>query len=362
MFEDKYSRSARDSFFYRLIKSRVFVLGLIAGIVIGGGAFSAYSVISIGTDLYPEKTTGEIIESFGQLIIAGDRPLARENSGEINILFLGVGGNGYYGNMLTDTIIIASLRLQEDPQDTEVVLLSVPRDLWVEVPGVPGSRKINEAFLYGELREEEKGYLLLGEVLEEWTGIRLDYYVVGNFDAFQAVVDIVGGVEVEVERAFTDYSYPDSNGGFLSPVSFDIGLQHMDGGRALQFARSRKGTNGEGSDFARSKRQQKILVAFKEKLSALNYLIDISTISKIASSLSGNFEMNLELWETRRLYDLLKSVPNKNFRTVNFDPRTTGMLCSGIDEETQLYAIKLCAENTFGDLHEFVENRFEFEK
>ena len=358
MFEDRYTGPTQESFFRRFIMNRIFVYGMLAGIIIGGGVFSAYSVISIGEDIYPEKTTSEIIESFGQLLISGDRPLAGEKNKEVNILLLGVGGNGYYGNMLTDTIIIASLRPGEKPVDTEVVLLSVPRDLWVQVPDVPGYKKINEAFLYGELKEKGKGYLLLGEVLEEWTGLVIDYYAVGNFDAFEDTIDLVGGVDVDVKQAFSDFSYPDKNKGYLPPITFEEGFQHMDGERALIYARSRKGNNGEGSDFARSQRQQKILIAFKEKLSSFNYLISMTTISKIAESISGSFTTDLELWEMKRLYDLTKEIPNQNFKTVNFDPRTTGMLCSGIDSETQLYAIKLCEGKTFGDLHNFVEERF----
>jgi len=355
MFEEHYPEHLyKKSFFTR----KNFFIGLVVGFVLGGGIFSAYSVISISEDVYPDKTVTEVLGEFGQLLIAGDRPVEGEGSGVVNVLLLGVGGNGYYGTILTDTIIIASIHPGEEGEDTSVTLLSVPRDLWVEVPGVPGFRKINEAYKWGELREEGSGAEVLSEVLEKWTGVQIDYYLVGNFDAFKDAIDIVGGVDVYVDNAFTDYTYPDYNKGYLPPVVFEVGWEHMEGERALQYARSRHGNNGEGSDFARSRRQQKILIALKEKLRELNYVIDLSIIKKLAQSLVGNFGTDMQAWEMKRVYDLTKAVPDENIVTVNFDPRTTGMLCSGIDEQTQLYAIKLCDGYEFSDLHNFVQKKF----
>jgi len=338
------------------------LIGIIIGMVLGGGVFSGASVISVGQTVYPDDSVGEILGNFSKLVIASDRPLDGEEKGEVTVMLLGVGGNGYYGKILTDTIILMTIRLADDPGDSEVVLLSIPRDLWVEVPGIPGSRKINEAFKYGELREEGQGYAVLSEVLEEWTGIGSEYYAVGNFEAFESVIDAVGGVNVTVDRAFIDYSYPDGNLGYLSPLTFEEGSTHLDGEKALQFARSRHGTNGEGTDFARSKRQQKIIIAFKEQISKLDYLMDISTIKKLAEIIVGSFNSNFEPWEAKRLYDLTKDIPTENFYRINLDPATTGLLCGGINEETQLYAIKLCEGRQISELQKFVKDRFTFGK
>jgi len=356
MFEAVYiqPKSKRSIFRWK------FLIGIIIGVILGGGVFSAVSVISIGQTVYPDDSVGEILGNFSKLVIASDRPLDGEEKREVTVMLLGVGGNGYYGKIVTDTIILMTIRPADEPGDSEVVLLSIPRDLWVEVPEISGSRKINEAFKYGELREEGQGYAVLSEVLEAWTGIGSEYYAVGNFEAFESVIDAVGGVDVEVDRAFTDYSYPDGNLGYLSPLTFEEGSAHLDGEKALRFARSRHGTNGEGTDFARSKRQQKIIVAFKERLSRLDYLMDISTIKKLAEIIAGSFNSNFEPWEAKRLYDLTKDIPRENFYLINLDPATTGLLCGGTDEETQLYAIKICDGYEMSDLRQFVENRFEF--
>jgi len=182
-----------------------------------------------------------------------------------NILLLGVPGENYSGPSLTDTIILLSV----NPAHKDLVLVSVPRDIWI------GSfqTKINTLYELG-------GLDLLKREVNNILGLEsIDLTVVFDFEGFKKAIDLVGGLEVEVEHAFDDFKYPivgrendDCQGDLeykcrYEHLHFDKGPTFMDGELALKFARSRFATNsGEGTDFARSKRQQKIILAFKEKI------------------------------------------------------------------------------------------------
>jgi anionic cell wall polymer biosynthesis LytR-Cps2A-Psr (LCP) family protein len=185
--------------------------------------------------------------------------------GKTNFLLLGVNGNDESGADLTDTIIFASLNAKSG----RAVLLSIPRDLWVKEI----QAKINTTYHYG-------GFALAKKTVAGVVGQPVDYILVLNFDGFEKAVDILGGVEVEVGRSFDDYEYPiagkenDPCGGNkefkcrYEHLRFEAGKQLMDGKTALKFVRSRNAEGEEGTDFARSLRQQKFLEAFRQKLSS----------------------------------------------------------------------------------------------
>ncbi len=150
----------------------------------------------------------------------------------------------------------------------------------------------------------------------------------------------MGGVDVTVDRTFTDSSYPDYNNGYLPPVTFTKGPQHMDGQRALIFARSRHGDNGEGSDFARSERQKKVIVAMKDKVGALG-LNSLSTITNLLGDFTNNFRTNLEPFELKRLADLATGISSDNIYSFSLDPDDK-LICSGlIDLATGLPAVRV---------------------
>lgn len=350
MFEEKYVTKKRSA---RLNKKAVVLLALIA--FLGSILFLNYPFGTSGS--FGPVTFGQILGSVGQLLIAPDQLVKGQEEGEINVLLLGVGGNGYYGSTITDTIMIASIKLPDDDNGkTKVSLFSIPRDLAVELPSGNRWHKINEAYTYGQLRGEGIGGKWISDVVTEWTGMPIHYYAVVDFGAFRDGIDAIGGVEVDVEREFTDYSYPDYNFG-TQTIHFDQGFQYLDGERALQYTRSRKGNNGEGSDFARARRQQKVIWAVKEKVESYNVILDIRTISRVVESLSGKTDTDLELWQMKRLYDLTKDVEQADVVSNTLDPRT-GLVCSAIDEETQLYVLRLCEGKTLDDIRLFAEKRF----
>ncbi len=177
--------------------------------------------------------------------------------GDVNILLLGTDqrANGQDSSWRTDTVIIVAIR----PQRGLVAMFSIPRDLWVDIPGY-GKERINAADYFGETRNGTGGGpALVAATLEQNLGISVDSYVRIRFEGLQRVIDSVGGVTVHVERAFDEWM-DEGDGTGRWHFQLDPGTQHMDGRTALHYARSRKDAN----DMDRSQRQQQVLLALRE--------------------------------------------------------------------------------------------------
>src|SRR3989344_1208578 len=264
--------------------------------------------------VYPEKSAAQIFASMCQLVLASDKPLAEEERGELNILLLGVGGEGQYGSITPDTIVILSLKFARGATSTAMSLLSVPRDLAITMPDDPRLHKINDSYKYAEWGKPGTGPAAAKAAVEDWTGIPIDYYAVIDTEGFREAIDLVGGIDVVVDKPFYDPYYPDGKNGYLPDVVFEAGPQHFDGERALQFARSRHGNNGEASDFARSRRQDKVLEALRAKIMALNPIANPGTVLNLLNTFSGHFEADMEPWQMKRLKDLTVQVPKENIQ------------------------------------------------
>lgn len=199
----------------------------------------------------------------------------KTDNGRINFLLLGMNGSGGVDKDLTDTIIFASLNINQG----KAILLSIPRDIWIEEI----KAKINASYHYG-------GIDLAKKTLSEVLGQPIHYYAVLNFDSFEKIIDFLGGIEIDVERTFDDLKYPVAgmekdlcNGDkFLKcryeALHFEAGIQTMDGKTALKFVRSRNASGVEGNDFARSARQQKVLLAIKNKLTNPDFFKDSENV------------------------------------------------------------------------------------
>jgi LCP family protein required for cell wall assembly len=229
------------------------------------------------------------------LIVSPDKLLRGEENDRVTVLLLGMGGEENDAPFLTDTIMVASFK----PSTKDVALLSIPRDLLVPLPD-RGWRKINSVNAFGETGESGEGGEYAREVVQSLLGIEIPYYVRIDFQGFRDIIDAVGGVDVYVDRSFTDATYPTSNHG-VETISFAKGWNHLGGETALKFARSRHGNAGEGTDFARAKRQQKVMLALKEKLMTLGTYRNPATIANLVASLRGNVRTNLQLGEMVRL-------------------------------------------------------------
>lgn len=289
--------------------------------------FSAYHFIWAKTNKI-FTNDGNIFSRVGRLIVGSDKLLQGEEQGLVNILLMGIGGSGHDGAYLTDTMIVASL----NTKTSEVVLTSIPRDFAYTIPGI-GFNKVNATYAYALMKDERTAGDAAIVAAEAITGMDIPYFAVIDFKGFVSAVDNVGGLDIVVENTFTDATfpndYPKDTRGYLSPVTFTKGPAHMDGRRALIFARSRhSGDANEGSDFARSERQKKILTAFKDKVLALN-LGNLSTINNLLSDFTENFRTNLEPYEMKRLLDISEKVTSESSFSFSLEPDGI-LLCSAL--------------------------------
>jgi len=182
--------------------------------------------------------------------------------GRVNILILGTDRRDTGERAArTDTMMVASL----DPVAKSAVVFSIPRDLWVFIPGY-GEGRINTAHFYGELNGGQ-GPLLAKETVEANLGIPIDYYVRLDFEGFKEMVDTLGGITIDVEAPIRDDMFPDDDYGYRT-IYIPAGRQEMDGEMLLQYVRTRHG----GSDFERMRRQQQALRALAQRALNLDLL------------------------------------------------------------------------------------------
>jgi LCP family protein required for cell wall assembly len=291
------------------------MLVLILLVAVGGGTFG-YKIIAASDSI--SDTERSILGQLKDLLFNSGSALAGEKEGRINILLLAVGGAGHQGEDLADTIMLASI----EPSTNKAALLSIPRDLYVQVPDEQYFSKINAVHAYGESQESGEGPRLLKEVVEDITGQAVHYYVRVDFTAFKGIVDAVGGVNIQNETSFFDYWHK---------ISFPAGTEKMNGERALAYVRARYIEGSEGGDFKRAARQQQVLLALREKVFSVQTAFDPTRVSAILDSLSENIRTDMELWEMRRLYELARLTEPSKVHSVVLTSGPTGVLTGGTE-------------------------------
>jgi len=166
----------------------------------------------------------------------------------------------------TDSILLCSV----DVTGHTVSVLSIPRDLWVPIPLSSGvlEERINAAYFIGEQNAYPGGGAALARATIEYNlGVRVHHYILLDFQAFERFIDDIGGVDLNLASAIEDPAYPTEDYGAMA-IRIPAGKQHLNGQRALWFARSRY----QSSDFARMKRQQQLLLAVRDRLLQLDML------------------------------------------------------------------------------------------
>lgn len=236
---------------------------------------------------------------------------AWEGSGRVNVLLLGIDrrpGEAFVSR--TDTIMVLSV----DPETDSAVILSVPRDLYVRIPGYNDDR-INTALVLGA-REGDylDGAALAMQTVSYNLDIPIHHFILVDFNAFVRSIDLLGGVDVDVPYEINDPEYPDMNYGY-DPLYIPAGRQHFDGATALKYARTRHGD----TDFNRSYRQQQVLFAARQQ--ALN--LGIGEMLLRAPSLYREVEegirTDLSLEQMLRLAKTLSDIPSENIRNEVLD-------------------------------------------
>lgn len=321
---------------------------VLAGILI---LIAAYFVMRLGTGSYVTSIiSGTYLHSSGN---------------RINILLLGIAGGTHDGTNLTDTIMIASYNLKTN----QVYLFSIPRDLWL-----PELRsKANAVYEIG--LSQKNGLGLSKTIMGNILGIPINYALRVDFRGFVQAIDAIDGIEVSVENSFDDYLYPiqgkendlcgnteaemdfneeeakklnieagkrkillTADGSIATDsaqedkgiryfscryehIRFDKGKMQMGGAVALAFVRSRHGTNGEGSDFARSKRQQKVIEAVRDQILSLETLVNPQRAVELIKILGESIDTDISVKEVGEFYKLSKKMDKIQSFVLDDSPR-----------------------------------------
>lgn len=293
-------------------------------------------VIGILISLAIFLTTLSGTNSYVTSIISGTSLKNTDN--RVNILLLGIAGGTHEGPTLTDTIMVASYNLKTN----QVYLFSVPRDLWL--PSFKS--KVNVVYQLG--LSQSNGLGLSKTVMGNILGLPIHYVLRIDFNGFIQAVDTSGGIDVIVDKTFDDYNYPiegkendlcgytekelDGSKVFIAPdgniatnsaqedlgakyftcryehIHFDQGVTRMDGMTSLKFVRSRHGTNGEASDFARSKRQEKVLEAVRNKALSLETLTSPTRITELVKTFGRSIDTDISVKDAVEFYKLFQKV------------------------------------------------------
>lgn len=273
-----------------------------------------------------------------------------EVEGRVNVLLLGVGDEDYAGANLSDTIILASY----DVKSKSVSMVSIPRDLYVRLPN-GNYGKINASHAYGEQENKGKGPEYATRTVEAVTGSKVHYYARIDFTGMKDIVDALGGIEVYVERSFCDYEYEGRS--WRNPVCFKAGMQRMNGETALMYARSRKAAGPEGSDFARSVRQQKILVAIKDKAFSAETALNPSRILAVMESSGRHLKTNFSVSEVARVYEISKGIRGGEVINKNLDPES-GLVVPSNSINNGYVLIPTEGRGNYRAIHDFIKNIF----
>lgn len=345
----------------RYLKFAVLLLSLVIG------AFILIKLANIASVLFQ--------------VVFNNKIELRKSDHNINVLILGKAGGQHEGPDLTDTIIFSSLDIKKQ----RVTMVSIPRDLWsFDLKG-----KVNTAYLVGESKKKGGGITLAKSVINRIVGQPIDYAIVIDFSGFEKSVDLLGGIDVEVNRGFDDYEYP-ITGKENDPcenkpeeldalatassqleafpcryihVRFDSGRQHMDGETALRFVRSRHAQGPEGSDFARSQRQEKIINSLRDKVLSLNIILNPTKVLGLYETVKDSIDTDITTSEFDDFIKLGKNLKSAKIQSGvidagNGDEKRRGFLMHPqITKEYnfQWVLIPRTGGNDFSEIHGYVE-------
>lgn len=281
--------------------------------------FGLSLIIIIGLFCFIQSIPASSIKISGEEYkeeVGGILPLTQTTpNSEMNILLLGQPGAGYSGGQLTDTIIIAHLEPEE-----KAVLISLPRDLLVSLPGENNFNKINSLYY-------SSGIEALKTKIEEISQITIDHYVLVDLMVIEEIIDLIDGLNVYVAQDINDPYFPGPN---YSRQTFLLksGWRYLDGPTTLKYIRTRY-TSPNG-DFDRMARQQQIIHLIKQKVLDLNLLWDLPTYLKIFHTLQEHIKTDLSLMEIKNLYQTVRQIEPEEISHLVIDKKRTDLLVGGL--------------------------------
>lgn len=241
-----------------------------------GGIFSAV--------VAPQETAEE---KLNQIF-----PLPLKETGRWDVLILGIRGkDDPEGGLLSDSILILSL----EQKNKKLSLVSLPRDIFIEFPGIIAG-KINEVYERGW--QQNNTFSFSKNVFSRLSGVYIDQIIVFDFKAFAEIVNVLGGIEIELVQPFTEKNQWGHE--FYLPA----GKNQLDGDTALYYVRSRYST----SDFDRARRQQEIIMAIKAKAVSLDWLKSPWRLADLLNGLNQNISTDFNIFDTKKILDLFTAL------------------------------------------------------
>ena len=291
-------------------KSRLRMAGrfLVVVLVI---MFSLALIIGIWDARNISSASQKMFGSGSLFDLLSTKPLKGSERNRINILLIGysVDDPGHPAARLTDSIMVLSM----STTDKKGYLLSIPRDLYVNIPN-HGYAKINEAYQNG-------GPAILGSIIESKFSLPIDYYAVINYASVRESVDALGGISVKIKspdpRGLYDPNISKHDGG---PLKLSNGPQALDGQTALNLTRARgddyRSYGFPQADFDRTQHQRQVFTAIKDKLSWTLILTPWEN-SKVLNAFADNIKTDIEATDIRSIFGLFNSIPSAKLESVS---------------------------------------------
>ncbi len=360
-------------------------MGIVVVILVLGMTAFSYKTGSILNKISGKD--GSILDSL-RGVVSNDNIVAE--NGRTNVLLLGMRGEGVTGGgLLADTIMLASFKKDEN----KVALISIPRDLYVKIPGENYHSKINSVYAVGEEKEKGGGIKYMKQIVHEVTGQPIHYVVTINFAGFEQLIDAVGGIDIELKEAFSEplqfhqehvcdtkvftiksgrtqkkidhrgkvvaeyplcYNHDEECGGVFS---LPAGKNHLNGETALCFVRSRMTSN----DYERAKRQQVVLSLLKNKLASMGTLTSFGKVNAILNTLGRNVGTDMSAGEMKKFYSRYSKMDNPEIVQRVFENSPEGLLMvpQNAPKQVGFILVPRAGYDNYSEMQNVCENIFE---
>lgn len=270
-------------------------------------------------------------------------PIQKEQD-RIDVLVLGIRGvDDPYGGLLADSIILISYK----PSTKQVALISLPRDIYVEMPDLEKKEKVNFVYAWG-VEKQGDGLTMSRIVIEKITGIEIDYAFRFDFTAFQEIVDILEGVHISLSQDFIEDKQWDP------PFILKAGEHVLNGEQALYYVRSRFST----SDFDRNRRQQQIILSLKDNALSLGVLTNPKKVLNILESLKRHIRTDMPFWKIKEFIDIVRRSDNEKIIRLNFDNSLNGLLKSAKAENGTFILVPKAGEDDWSEIQQACQDIF----
>jgi len=378
------SRIKRNWFSTKRILIGIGFVAVVILILVSTFLYSSYRRVTVHSSAKPIAATGPTVDPEDAKHFHQNQPYA--------LLLMGYGGGTHEGGKLTDSMIIAYV----EPKDQLVTLISLPRDLWVPLQLKADQQthyKINAAYAIGsddkkysqkppQFSGEAGGGEMAKDAVSKVLGIPIQNFVTLDFSGFKKSIDVLGGVDVKVEKTFDDTQYPidgseddpcgkspediqaitatmsanqvEQHASELFPcryevLHFDKGTTHMDGETALKFVRSRHSLQ-DGTDFGRSTRQRNLLLAVKSKVLSVNFF---PKIIPFVSSLTYDLQTDLSLEDMQTFLQYKNEL--LGYRITNLALTTDNVLIETRSADHQDVLMPKAGQDNWDGIHQWLQ-------